>query len=125
MEAAAPINRSAKMKHTMRDTAAADVILAYDLLKFYNPENRQELCSILRRWIAGLSAEQADKALIELFHEIDVCDEVKIESCGFKKITDEPPEWCPFWLHHWLGTTSLAWNPAPQNRCRKSVRSKA
>jgi hypothetical protein len=74
---------------------AADVIRVHDLMMMIGPENRQELCNILRRLIAGLSPEQADKALIEFFHEIEVCHEVMMEGFGFTKTTD-PPDQCPF-----------------------------
>ena len=82
---------------TMSDInrAAADVIHAHDLMKLIGPEGRQELCTILRRLISGLSSEQADKALIGFFYEIEVCDEVIMEGFGFMKTTD-PPEEPPF-----------------------------
>ena len=86
------------MKDTMSDInkTAADVVRARKLMMMIGLEGGQELCTILRRLISGLSPEQADKAVIGFFHEIEVCDEVMIESCGFKKITDEPPDECPF-----------------------------
>jgi hypothetical protein len=70
---------------------AADVVRARKLIG----PNGQELCTMLRRLICGLSPEQADKALVAFFHEIAVCDEVILESCGFRKLTDEPDEY-PF-----------------------------
>jgi hypothetical protein len=63
---------------------ASDVARAHSLLMELPPEVREELCDILRRWIAGRSPEQADTALVELFHEIQVCDEVLMERCGYK-----------------------------------------
>jgi hypothetical protein len=71
--------------------AAADIVRARKLIG----PNGQELCTMLRRLICGLSPEQADKALVAFFNEIEVCDEVILEECGFRKLTDEPDE-CPF-----------------------------
>ena len=36
---------------------------------------------MLRRLISGLSPEQADKALVEFFREIEISDEVMWEEC--------------------------------------------
>jgi hypothetical protein len=75
------------------NTAAADVVRARKLIG----PNGQELCTMLRRLICGLPPEQADQALIAFFHEIAVCDEVILESCGFRKLADnETPDECPF-----------------------------
>src|SRR5258708_38901091 len=49
---------------------AADVVRAHELLRGMGPE-RDELRDLLRRCIAGLSPEEADAALVDLFHEID------------------------------------------------------
>jgi hypothetical protein len=59
-------------------------------------EGGQELCTILRRLISGLSPEQADKAVIGFFHEIEVCDELILEGFGFRKPADDEPDECPF-----------------------------
>jgi hypothetical protein len=73
--------------------AAADIVRARKLIG----PNGQELCTMLRRLIAGLLPEQADQALVAFFHEIEVCDEVILESCGFRKLADgETPDECPF-----------------------------
>jgi hypothetical protein len=67
--------------------AAADVIRAHELI---GPSPSQELCTMLRRLISGLSPEQADTALAEFFHEIEVYDELILESCGFIKDDTSP-----------------------------------
>jgi hypothetical protein len=66
----------------------ADVVRAHELIGGLDPEARQGLRTMLRRLICGLSPEQADKALVDFFHEIEVCDEVMLESCGFRKLAD-------------------------------------
>jgi hypothetical protein len=72
-----------KIAMTMKnDRAAADVVRACSLL-WLPPEDRDELRDILRRWIAGLPPEKADAALVELFHEIQICDDVEMESRGW------------------------------------------
>jgi hypothetical protein len=83
------------MKNTMSDInrTAADVVRALELI---GPEGGQELCTMLRRLISGLSPEQADKALIGFFHEIEVCHEVILESCGLRKLADDDSHECPF-----------------------------
>jgi hypothetical protein len=58
--------------------AAAHVVRAYKLI---GPSPAEELCTILRRLISGLSPEQADKALVEFFREIEISDEVMWEEC--------------------------------------------
>ena len=58
--------------------AAADVVRARKLTR---PEHGEELCTMLRRLISGLSPEQADKALVEFFREIEISDEVMWEEC--------------------------------------------
>jgi hypothetical protein len=78
------IHGAASCKHCGR--VAADVIRAHELICGLPPEHAQEFCTILRRLISGLSPEQADKALVEFFHEIEVCDELMLESCGFRKL---------------------------------------
>ncbi len=70
---------------------AADVVRAHELINGIDPGSRNELCSILRRRIAELAPEQADKAIAELFYEIEVCDDVFMESRGFRRI----PLWRP------------------------------
>jgi hypothetical protein len=69
---------------------AADVVRAHELL-WLVPE-RDELRDLLRRCIAGLSPEEADAALVDLFHEIDVLEDVTWESCGFRRLTPEEIE---------------------------------
>jgi hypothetical protein len=69
-----------KGEANMSDTSAADVIRAHELMRHIPPEERDEFCAILRRCIIGLSPEQADKALVELFQEIEICDEVMMET---------------------------------------------
>jgi plasmid stability protein len=72
---------------------AALVVRARKLLGSSNDELRD----ILRQWIAGLSPEAADAALIELFAEIDTLQEVILEQCGFRKSPpDESPTEPPF-----------------------------
>jgi hypothetical protein len=68
------------------DDRAADVVRAHELLKFIGGD-RAELRDLLRRWIGGLSPEAADAALVDLFREIDICNEVLLEHCGFRKLT--------------------------------------
>jgi len=74
---------------------AADVVRAHELLGDMGSGQmggRDELRDLLRRCIAGLSPEEADAALVDLFHEIDVLDDVIWESCGFRSLTPEKIE---------------------------------
>jgi len=80
---------------------AADVVRAHELLRFVCPGpfeqqmgegDRDELRDLLRRCIAGLSPEEADAALVDLFHEIDVLEDVIWESCGLRRLTPEEIE---------------------------------
>jgi hypothetical protein len=60
---------------------AADSARAHEILEGVPPEDRAALCDIIRRWIAGLSAEATDAAIVELFAEIQTGDEVWREEC--------------------------------------------
>jgi len=59
--------------------AARDVARAYELTKGRGINERKELFNIIRRCIAGLPPEEADKALGELLHEIEVCEQIVFE----------------------------------------------
>jgi hypothetical protein len=41
------------------NSRAADVVRAHELMRCLPPEHQDQLCDILRRWITGLSPEQA------------------------------------------------------------------
>jgi hypothetical protein len=60
---------------------AADVARAYDLTRGHGLDGlrRRELFDIIRRCITGLPPDQADKALGELLHEIEVCEQLVYE----------------------------------------------
>ena len=58
---------------------AADVALAYNLTRTHMPLERRSLFKLIRRWIAGLPPDQADKALADLLHEIEVCEQLDFE----------------------------------------------
>jgi hypothetical protein len=64
----------------------AEVVRAWQLI---GPHPAEELCSMLRRLISGLSPEEADKALVEFFHEIEVCDHVAYEYCSLTTKLDD------------------------------------
>jgi hypothetical protein len=58
---------------------AADVV-RFDLLLWSStPEENDELCDIIQRLITGLSPEAADAALVDLFREINILREVRME----------------------------------------------
>jgi hypothetical protein len=57
---------------------ATDVVRAREMLEFVGWE-KGELRDLLRRCIAGLSPEAADAAIVDLFHEIDILDEMMME----------------------------------------------
>jgi hypothetical protein len=47
------------------------------------PEYRDALRDLLRRWIAGLSPEVADAAIVELFAEVQACYDMVLGDAGF------------------------------------------
>jgi hypothetical protein len=74
---------------------AALVVRAHDILKGFGDDG--ELRDILRRWIAIFPPEKADAALVELFAEIDILNDVIFESCGLRDPgPGELPDECPF-----------------------------
>jgi hypothetical protein len=80
----------------MSDDKAADVAFAHELLVRLDAPYLNELRDIIRRCIAGLSPEAADAALVELFREIKVLDEVMRaeESRGY--VRNDDPDELPF-----------------------------
>jgi hypothetical protein len=61
------------------NTDADLVIRAHRILMGATPEMQDELCDILRRWV------EAGKPIDELFREVAVCDDVLMESRGFRR----------------------------------------
>ena len=61
---------------------AADIVRAHTLLPISN-QDQNDLRDLLRRWIAGLSPEAADAAIVELFDEVQIYDEMMMESFSF------------------------------------------
>jgi hypothetical protein len=61
---------------------AADIVRAHKLLPICN-QDQNDLRELLRRWIAGLSPEAADAAIIELFDEVQIYDDMMMESFSF------------------------------------------
>jgi hypothetical protein len=73
---------------------AADVARAYQLTRG-DHHARKELFGIIRRWMHGLPPDQADKALCELLHEIEVCEQVVLEEAygaDFSNWHNEPDD---------------------------------
>jgi hypothetical protein len=62
----------------------------------FGDDSLGELRDILRRWIASFPPEKAGPALVELFAEIDILNDVIFESCGFKMCDPNDDEECPF-----------------------------
>jgi hypothetical protein len=56
-----------------------------------SPRNCDELRDILRNVIAGLDPGAADAALVELFREIQILDNVILEECGYQLDSKEGP----------------------------------
>ena len=54
----------------------AEIARALQLLMSMPPENQHALRDLLRRWIAGLSPEGADAAIVELFAEVRAFDDM-------------------------------------------------
>jgi hypothetical protein len=61
---------------------AADIVRAHKLLPISN-QDQNDLRDLLRRWVAGLSPEAADAAIVELFDEVQIYDEMMMESFSF------------------------------------------
>ena len=60
----------------------AEIARAHELLGGMPPELRHALRDLLRRWIAGLSPEGADAAIVELFAEVQALDNKLLEDVG-------------------------------------------
>jgi hypothetical protein len=87
-------SRRSTMTTTGDSNRAALVVRAKYILRLCD---RDELRDMLRRWIAGLPPEKVDAALVELFAEIDILEEVMMEHCGFRDPDPgEIPDECPF-----------------------------
>jgi hypothetical protein len=70
------------MTDKIDNSMAADVVRAHTLLLYgirAEESWHDELRDLLRRRIAGLSPEAADAALVDLFHEIDILDDMMRE----------------------------------------------
>jgi hypothetical protein len=64
----------------------AEIARAHELLGGMPPELRHALRDLLRRWIAGLSPEAADAAIVELFAEVQACDDMVMWDAGYRPI---------------------------------------
>jgi hypothetical protein len=60
----------------MEGNKAAAVTKAWDALRGTPPEERYQVRDAIRTYIAGLPTEAVDAAIIELFEEVQICDEV-------------------------------------------------
>jgi hypothetical protein len=67
----------------------ASAFLAMTHLLSLPPEVRDEIRDAVRYYIAGLAPEAADAAMVELFNELEVYDDVSMEEMGFRRLTDE------------------------------------
>jgi hypothetical protein len=61
---------------------ASDIVRAHKVLPISN-QDQNDLRDLLRRWIAGLSPEAADAAIVELFDEVQIYDDMMMESFSF------------------------------------------
>jgi hypothetical protein len=74
---------------------AGDVVRMTRALMPMGPADLGEVCDILRRLIAGLPPEAADAAIVALFNEVQICDDVEWEEHGYTRGEgDDGP--CPF-----------------------------
>ena len=64
----------------------AEIARAHQLFWGMPPENQHALRDLLRRWIAGLSPEGADAAIVELFAEVQACDDMVMWDAGYRPI---------------------------------------
>jgi uncharacterized Zn finger protein len=70
----------------------AEIARAHQLLLGMLPEFRDVLRDLLRRWIAGLSPEVADAAIVELFAEVQACDDMVMWDAGYRRAGYRPIE---------------------------------
>jgi hypothetical protein len=75
---------------------AADIVRAHKLLPISN-KDQNDLRNLLRRWIAGLSPDAADAAIVELFNEVQIYDDMMMESFSY---ASEIRRW---WVYNTLG----------------------
>ncbi len=62
------------------------------ILRGVPPDLRDELRDIIRRLIADKSSVEADAAIVELFAEIQILDDVIMESYGYVRCANADPD---------------------------------